>query len=102
MFKKKKNYVVNVMMPGRVAHEHVAVVAVIGHHRLDRIQPSVPFYTRKYKKIKLFCLKMVPKFGVIYKVNNFQSKSYCKLSRCVCLYNCLLVTVIFLNKKPNI
>ena len=37
--KKKKNYVVNVMMPGRVAHEHVAVVAVIGHHRLDRIQP---------------------------------------------------------------
>ena len=45
---------------------------------------------------------MVHKFGVIYKVNNFQSKSYCKLSRCVCLYNCLLVTVIFLNKKPNI
>ena len=48
MFIKKKIYVVNVMMPGRVAHEHVAVVAVIGHHRLDRIQPSVPLYTRKY------------------------------------------------------
>ena len=54
--KKKKNYVVNVMMPGRVAHEHVAVVAVIGHHRLDRIQPSVPFYPRKYKK-KTFLFK---------------------------------------------